>query len=66
MSEINDTQEIPEDIFPINFKFIDLYQRKDPSPEDIYTTGTYQKGYFCGGSNIQLNLITCKDKIGIL
>ena len=65
MSEINDTQEIPEDIFSINFKIIDLYQKQDPSLEDIYTTGTYQKGSFCGGSNIQLNLITCKDKIVI-
>ena len=52
MSEINDTQEIPEEIFSINFKIIDLYQKQDPSLEDIYTTGTYQKGSFCGGSNI--------------
>ena len=65
MSEINDTQEIPEEIFSINFKIIDLYQKQDHILKDIYTTGTYQKGYFCGGSNIQLNLITCKDKIVI-
>ena len=26
----------------------------------------YQKGYFRGGSNIYLNLMTCKDKIFIL
>ena len=65
MSEINDTQERPEDIFFINFKIIDQYQQKYPSLEAIYTTGTYQKGSFCGGSNIQLNLITCKDKIVI-
>ena len=65
MSEINDTQEVLEDIFSINFKIIDLYQRKDPSLEDIYNTGTYPKGSFCSGSNIQINIITCKDKIVI-
>ena len=26
--EINDTEEIPEVIFPINLKFIEQYQRK--------------------------------------
>ena len=62
MSEINDTQEIPEYIFSINFKIIVLYQQKDPSLEDIYTTDVYQNISFCGGSNIQLNLITCRDK----
>ena len=24
--------------------------------------GTYKKVYFCGGRNIDLNIITCKDK----
>ena len=32
---------------------------------DKYTTGTYQKGSFCGGSDINLNIITCNDKISI-
>ena len=27
--------------------------------------GTYQKDYFCGGSNENLNLITCDDMIVI-
>ena len=31
-----------------------------------YKEGTYHKDYFCGGSNIYLNLITCEDNIGIL
>ena len=32
---------------------------------DKYKNGTYHKGYFCRGSNIDLNLIMCKDKIFI-
>ena len=31
-----------------------------------YKMVTYKKGYFRGGSNINLNLITCEDKIVIL
>ena len=31
MSEINDMDEWPEGIFPINLKTNDQYQRKDPS-----------------------------------
>ena len=30
-----------------------------------YKEGTYQKGYFHGGSNIDINLITCEDNIVI-
>ena len=30
-----------------------------------YKEGTYHRGYFCGGSNIYLNLITCEDNIVI-
>ena len=30
-----------------------------------YKNDMYHKGYFCGGSNDDLNLITCKDKIVI-
>ena len=30
-----------------------------------YKYGTYHKGYFRGGSNIDINLITCKDKFVI-
>ena len=38
----------------------------EPSIKAKYTTGTYQKHSFCGGSNIDLKLITCKNKIVIL
>ena len=31
VSEINDTKELPEGIFPINFKLIHQYQQKYPS-----------------------------------
>ena len=30
MSEINDTDELPDGIFPMNLKTTDQYQRKDP------------------------------------
>ena len=30
-----------------------------------YKDGTYHKGYFSGGSNDELKLITCEDKIVI-
>ena len=32
---------------------------------DKYKDGTYHKGYFLGGSNSDLNLIMCEDKIVI-
>ena len=61
--EINDIKEISEGTFPINLKLIKAYQRLEPSITAKYTTGTYQKGSFCGGSNIDLKIITCKNKI---
>ena len=63
MSEINYTKELPGGFFPINLKIIDQHQQKDPSLMAKYTTGTYQKGYFCVESNIKLNLITCDDTL---
>ena len=32
---------------------------------DKYKNGTYHDGSFCGGSNDNISLIMCKDKIGI-
>ena len=66
MSEINETEELPESIFPVNLKWTDQYQRKDPSLMDKYLIVVYQTDPFRGGSNIFLNLITCKDNIIIL
>ena len=66
MSEINDIEEVPEGNFPINFKLIKKYQQKNPSILAKYKEGTYQKGIFGGGSNININLITCEDDIVIL
>ena len=65
MSEINDIKEIPEGTFPINLKFIEKYQRSEPSIIAKYKDGTHHKGSSSGGSNIDLKLITCKDKIFI-
>ena len=52
-------------VFSYQFKLIYQYQQKDPSLIDKYEIDTYQKGYFCGGSNIYFNLITCEDNIFI-
>ena len=41
MSEINDIEKIPEDIFPINLKLIQLYQRSEPRLMTKYKNGTY-------------------------
>ena len=66
MSEINDIEELPEGTFPINLKLTQIYQRQEHSIISKYKTGTYQQGYFRRGSNIDLKLITCNDKIVIL
>ena len=66
MSKINDIKEIPEGTFSIHFKLIKKYQRLEPSIINKNITGTYQKGSFCGGSNIDLKLITFKNKICIM
>ena len=66
MSEINDTEELPEVNFPINQKLIQKYQRAEPRITAKYKNSTYHKGSFLGGSKIYFNLITCKDKIVIL
>ena len=65
MSEINDTEEILEGTFPIHLKLIQKYQRSEPSLMAKYKNGTYHKGSFHVGSNIDLNLITCEDKVVI-
>ena len=41
---------------------IKKYQRSEPNITAKYKDGTYHKGYFCGGSNSDLKLITYKDK----
>ena len=65
MSKTNDIEEIPEGTFPINLKLIQKYQRPEHSITAKYKDGTYHKESFCGGINIDLKLITCKDKIFI-
>ena len=65
MSEINYTKELPEGIFSIELKLIDQYQRKYPILKDNYKMGTYNKGSFNGGSNINLNYISCEDNLFI-
>ena len=66
MSEINGIEEISEGNFPINLKLITEYQRIEPSLMDKYKDGAYHTGSFCGGINIDANLIICEDNIVIL
>ena len=66
MSEINDIEKVHEGTFPINSKLIQKYQRSEPSIIDKYKYGTYHKGSFRVGSNINLKLIMCEDEIVIL
>ena len=65
MSEINDIKELPEGTFPIDLILIANHQRHKPIIIDKYKYGTYHKGYFRGGSNIDFSLITCKRKMVI-
>ena len=65
MSEINDIKELSNGTFLISLKLIRKYQREEPSIIDKYKDGTYHKGYFCGGSNIDIEVITCKDSFVI-
>ena len=64
MPEINETEEIPEGNFPINLKLIQRHQWVEPILMDKYKDGTYHK-FFCGGSNDNITLITCKYTIVI-
>ena len=65
VSETNDIEELPEGTFPMNYKLIQKYQRAEPSIRDKHEDGTYHKGSFSGSSDIDIKLITCKDKIVI-
>ena len=65
MSEINDIKEIPEGTFPINLKFIQEYQQAEPIIITTYKDGKYHEGSCCGVSNIDIKVLTCKDKIVI-
>ena len=65
VSEINDTEELPEGTFAINLKLIQKYQQEEPSIIAKYKYGKYHKSYFCGGSNTDIKRITCNDKIVI-
>ena len=65
MSEINDIEQIPKGDFTIILKLIARYQRTEPGLMAKYKYGMYHIGSFRGGSNKNINLITCEDKIVI-
>ena len=65
MSEINDVKEVPEGVFPIRLRLIDQYQSKYPSLMTKYYTTIYNIDPFCVGINININLITCRDRVDI-
>ena len=62
VSEINDTKEFPEGTFPINLKWSNNINRKKSAYWLNMKLECTKKGLFCGGSDIQLKLITCKYK----
>ena len=66
MSEINYIKELPKGTFPINLNFIQQHQRVEPILMAEYKNGMYHKGYFSGGSNTDIKLITCNNNIVIL
>ena len=59
MSEINNTKELPGDTSPANLELTQSHQRMKPSLMAKYKYGTYNKSYFCGGSNDNLSLLLC-------
>ena len=63
VSEINDSEEMPEATFPINLKLIEKYQQTEPILMANYEDGMYHTGSFSGESNVYINLITCEDNI---
>ena len=50
-------------IFTITLKLIQQCQPAEPILMAKYKDGMYHKGSFCGGSNNDLILITCKENI---
>ena len=66
MSEIIDNKGLPEGDSTINFKLINQYQQKYTRLKTKYDISTYHTYSFHGGSNININLITCYDKIVIM
>ena len=66
ISEIYDIKELPEYTFRRNIKLIQKFQWTEPSIKDKYKYGTYHKGYFCQGRNIDISLKMCKNNIVIL
>ena len=64
-AEINDSKELPKGSFSVNLKNIDQYQQKDYILMDKYEMSVYQKDYFHGWTNININLLSCEDKIVI-
>ena len=61
MSDINDIEELTGFIFPVNLKISNQYQQKYPILMSEYKTRKYKSDSFRGGSNINLNPITCED-----
>ena len=64
MSELYDTDEMPEGTFPLSLKLIDRYQREDPCLQARLTCANYHNDPFRGGRNI-IELVMYKDKIFI-
>ena len=57
---------MPDGNFSITLKLNGKYQWTEPNLMSKYEDGTHHKGYFIGGSNINLNIIHFWDNIVIL
>ena len=64
MSELYDTQELLEGMFPLSFKIVDHYPREDPILMEKLSSEEYIKGSFRGSWNT-IHLVTFNDKIVI-
>ena len=63
MPELCDIGELPEGTFPLSFKLIEHYQRKDPILTEKLNPTEYIKSSFRGGRNT-IKFVTFKDKLG--
>ena len=64
ISEIYNTDELPEGTLYLYFKLIDGYQREDPFLSGKVQCTKYEEGYFHGGRNT-IRIVTYNDKIVI-
>ena len=65
MPELYDIEELPDGMFPLSLKLIDINQLEYPVLTEKLKVIEYQKSYFCRGQNTK-EIVIYKDKIVIL